>query len=196
MKVTSVAVLLCVGVYGLLIARAQDVPSAVNAQLPGLLSTYKNLHEDPESSHQEQQTSVFLATALRQAGYSVTEHVGKYGDGTQAYGVVSVLENGGGPTVLVRTDMDALPVEEKTGLPYASHARARNETSDDVGVMHACGHDLHITTLLGEARMLAQMKDRWHGRYARRSQGGDVGSQVSRGLALTDNGRPVLSIGV
>jgi hippurate hydrolase len=140
------------------------LPSAVNTQLPGLLATYKNLHEHPELSHQEQQTSAFLAAALRQAGYAVTDHVGKYGDSTQAYGVVAVLENGSGPTVLVRTEMDALPVEEKTGLPYASHARARNETGDDVGVMHACGHDIHITTLLGEARMLAQMKDRWHGR--------------------------------
>jgi amidohydrolase len=164
MKTTSVAAAVCVTVLAFPAARAQDVASAVNAQLPELVSIYKNLHQHPELSHQEQQTSSWLAGTLKQAGYSVTERVGKYGDGTQAYGVVAVLENGAGPTVLIRTDMDALPVEEKTGLPYASHARARNEAGDDVGVMHACGHDIHMATLVGTARTLAQMKDRWHGK--------------------------------
>ena len=148
---------LCLPVY------AQDVASVVNAQLPGLVSTYKNLHEHPELSHQEQQTSELLASELRKAGYSVTEHVGKYADGTQAYGVVAILKNGNGPTVLVRTDMDALPVEEKTGLPYASKARSKNEAGDDVGVMHACGHDIHVTSMIGTARTLVEMKDKWHG---------------------------------
>lgn len=161
--VSVVAAALCVSAFVFPGARAQDLASAIDAQLPDLVSTYKNLHQHPELSHQEQQTSSFLAATLRQAGYSVTEHVGKFGDGTQAYGVVAVLQNGTGPTVLVRTDMDALPLEEKTGLPYASHARARNEAGDDVGVMHACGHDIHITTLIGTARTLARMKDRWHG---------------------------------
>lgn len=141
----------------------QDVSSAVNAQLPDLVATYKDLHEHPELSHQEQQTSALLAAELRKAGYQVTEHVGKYPDGTQAYGVVAILKNGAGPTVLVRTDMDALPVDEKTGLPYASKARSKNEAGDDVGVMHACGHDIHVTSMIGLGRVLAQMKDKWHG---------------------------------
>jgi amidohydrolase len=164
MKMVPVVAALCVSAFAFPAARAQDLSSAIDAQLPELVSTYKNLHQHPELSHQEQQTSSWLATTLRQAGYSVTDRVGKYGDGTQAYGVVAVLENGTGPTVLVRTDMDALPVEEKTGLPYASHARAKNEAGDDVGVMHACGHDIHMTTLVGTARILTQMKDRWHGK--------------------------------
>ena len=142
---------------------AQDLPALVNSELPQLLSIYKDLHQHPELSHQEKQTSALLADDLRKAGFTVTENVGKYDDGTQAYGVVAVMKNGTGPTVLVRTDMDALPVEEKTGLPYASTARSKNEVGDDVGVMHACGHDIHITTMIGVARALAQMKTQWHG---------------------------------
>ena len=145
-------------------AGIQELAPAVDPQLPGLLTIYRNLHEHPELSHQEQQTSAFLATSLRQAGYTVTERVGKYTDGTQAFGVVAVLENGPGPTVLIRTDMDALPVEEKTGLPFASNVHAKTDTGDDVAVMHACGHDIHMTTFLGTARTLAQLKSRWHGK--------------------------------
>ncbi len=145
------------------LASAQDIPTLVNPQLPQLLSTYKELHQHPELSHQEKQTSALLAEDLRKAGFTVTENVGKYEDGTQAYGVVGVMKNGAGPTVLVRTDMDALPVEEKTGLPYASKARSKNEVDDVVGVMHACGHDIHITIMIGLARAVAQMKNQWHG---------------------------------
>ncbi|HVT18860.1 MAG TPA: amidohydrolase [Thermoanaerobaculia bacterium] len=83
--------------------------------------------------------------------------------GWQGYGVVAVLNNGQGPTVLVRSDLDALPVEEKTGLPYASTVRTKNESGQDVAVMHACGHDIHIASLLGTARALVALKDRWHG---------------------------------
>lgn len=144
-------------------ASAQDIPSLVNVELPQLVSTYKELHQHPELSHQEQHTSAFLADGLRKAGYEVTENVGKYTDGKRAYGVVAVMKNGSGPTVLVRTDMDALPVEEQTGLPYASHVRAKNDAGDEVGVMHACGHDIHITIMLGVGRALAQMKNQWHG---------------------------------
>lgn len=165
MKVTSLlaTLFLCACATPLPAAPKQDL-SRFDLQLPDLVSTYKNLHEHPELSHQEVQTSSFLAGTLRQAGYSVTERVGRYADGTQAYGVVAVLDNGAGPTVLVRTDMDALPVEEKTGLPYASQQHAKNEHGDDVHVMHACGHDIHIATFIGTARMLAQMKGRWRGK--------------------------------
>ncbi|MFZ1137116.1 MAG: M20/M25/M40 family metallo-hydrolase, partial [Candidatus Korobacteraceae bacterium] len=145
------------------LASAQDVPSLVNSELPQLVATYKQLHEHPELSEQEKQTSAFVADALRKAGYTVTEHVGKYADGRQAYGVVAVMKNGAGPTVLVRSELDALPVEEKTGLPYASHDRSKNQAGEDVGVMHACGHDIHMSTLIGTAETLAKLKDRWHG---------------------------------
>jgi hippurate hydrolase len=100
---------------------------------------------------------------LRKLGYTVTEHVGKYPDGTQAFGIVAILENGPGPRLLYRTDMDALPVEEKTGLDYASKVRSTNAEGQDVGVMHACGHDVHMTVLLGAARELAARKAQWHG---------------------------------
>jgi hippurate hydrolase len=158
-----VAALLAVCGCLCLSAYAQDLSSTVNTQLPDLVSTYKDLHQHPELSRQEQHTSEYLAGELRKAGYTVTEHVGKYADGTPAYGVVAILKNGSGPTVLVRTDMDALPVEEKTGLSYASKARSKNEAGDDVGVMHACGHDIHVTTMIGTGRTLAQMKNQWHG---------------------------------
>jgi hippurate hydrolase len=135
----------------------------VDGQLPSLTETYKQLHRNPELSHHEERTSAYLAGELRKAGYTVTEHVGKYQDGTQAYGVVAILENGHGPRLLIRTDMDALPVEEKTGLEYASTVHATNPQGQDVGVMHACGHDIHMTVLLGTAREMASRKRRWHG---------------------------------
>src|SRR5438477_6389590 len=155
------------GIFALACAAvAQSPPSlsdSVKTQLPALTETYKHLHRNPEFSHHEEKTSAYLAAELRKAGYTVTEHVGKYQDGSQAYGVVAVLENGAGPRLLVRADMDALPVEEKTGLDYASTAHATNPQGQEVGVMHACGHDIHMTVLLGTARELASRKAQWHG---------------------------------
>ena len=147
------------------VSSAQDLPVLVTTEMPQLLTIYKELHQHPELSHQEKQTSALVADALRKAGFTVTENVGKYDDGTQAYGVVAVMKNGAGPTVLVRTDMDALPVEEKTGLPYASTVRSKNEVGDDVGVMHACGHDVHTAGLLGVADVLAQRRDDLAGEF-------------------------------
>jgi amidohydrolase len=144
-------------------AIAQEVPALVDQQLPGLVATYKSIHAAPELSHHEEQTSALLAEELRKAGYTVTEHVGKYPDGSQAYGVVGILKNGAGPTLLVRTDLDALPVTEDTHLPYASKVRSKNPAGQDVGVMHACGHDVHITTMIGVARNMAALKSQWHG---------------------------------
>src|SRR6185312_15710879 len=144
-------------------ASAQDLETFVNGELPGLVTIYKDLHAHPELSHQEAHTSALVADELRKAGYTVTEHVGKYPDGSQAYGVVAILENGPGPRLLIRSDLDALPVVEDTGLSYASHAHAKNPAGQDVGVMHACGHDIHMTTLIGTARALAALKSRWHG---------------------------------
>jgi amidohydrolase len=115
-------------------------------------------------STQEEKSSALLAARLRELGYTVTDHVGKYEEpGLVGYGVVAILRNGPGPLVLVRSDMDALPVSEQTGLPYASSVHAKNATGEDTAVMHACGHDIHMTTLLGTAKMLADMKSEWHG---------------------------------
>src|SRR5205085_10680166 len=104
----------------------------------------------------ETQTAAKLAARLRNLGYEVTEHVG----GT---GVVALLKNGAGPTVMFRTELDALPVQEKTGLPYASTVRTKDDAGRDVPVMHACGHDVHMSSLWGTASIMAHSKDTWHG---------------------------------
>jgi amidohydrolase len=140
-----------------------NLPASVEAQLPSLTETYKHLHRNPELSHHEEKTSAYLAGELRKAGYTVTERLGKYPDGSQAWGIVAILDNGPGPRLLIRSDMDALPVEEKTGLDYASTVRSTNPQGQDVGVMHACGHDIHMTVLLGTAREMAARKSQWHG---------------------------------
>jgi len=144
---------------------AQQTPQALaDAELPSLLGIYKDLHSHPELSGYEERTAALVAKELRAAGCQVTEHVGKYADSKlKAYGVVGVMKNGDGPTVLVRTDMDALPVEEETGLPYASKVVAKNDEGKDVHVMHACGHDVHVAAFIGIARVLAKLKDQWHG---------------------------------
>ena len=136
----------------------------IDREIPSLVATYKQLHAAPELSMQEKNTSALVASRLRELGYEVTYPVGQYTEpGTTCYGVVAIMKNGAGPTVLVRSDMDALPVLEQTGLPYASSVRAKSPSGDDVPVMHACGHDIHMTTLLGMAKMLAQLKSQWHG---------------------------------
>jgi hippurate hydrolase len=140
-----------------------DLAASAAAQLPTLTETYLHLHRNPELSQHEEKTSALIADELRKLGYKVTDHVGKYPDGTQAYGVVAILENGSGPRLLIRTDMDALPVEEKTGLAYASTVKTTNPQGQQVGVMHACGHDLHMTVFLGAARELAARKSQWRG---------------------------------
>jgi hippurate hydrolase len=142
----------------------QSLDAMVERELAQLVSTYKMLHAAPELSHYEEKTSAFFATQLRALGFTVTERVGKYERADLVgYGVVAVMKNGDGPTVWVRTDLDALPVEEKTGLPYASRVKTRNEAGQDVSVMHACGHDVHITNMIGTAKILAALKDQWHG---------------------------------
>lgn len=142
----------------------QSLDALIDQQITSLVTTYKMLHAAPELSHHEEKTSALLAKELRALGYEVTERVGKYerADLT-AYGVVAVLKNGAGPTVLVRTDMDALPIEEKTGVPYASTVRMKNDADQEVPVMHACGHDIHVTTMIGVATTLASLKTQWHG---------------------------------
>jgi hippurate hydrolase len=138
-------------------------PPEVESQIASLLDTYKDIHAHPELSHHEARTSAILAKGLREAGYGVTERVGVYPDGSHAFGVVGILKNGPGQTLLIRGDMDALPIVEETGLPYASHVLTKNASGQDVGVMHACGHDVHTTVLLGTARALAATRAAWHG---------------------------------
>jgi len=132
------------------------VRSKVAAEYPSLFRLYKHLHAHPELSCQEEKTAVRVAEELKRAGCEVTTGIGRYG-------VVGVLKNGRGPTVLVRADMDALPVKEQTGLPYASTVTTKDDLGNEVPVMHACGHDFHMTSLIGVARVLAQLKNRWGG---------------------------------
>lgn len=140
-----------------------DLAASAQRQLPALTEIYKHLHENPELSGHEVQTAAYVAAALKKLGYTVTAHVGKYADGSQAEGVVAVLENGAGPRVMLRTELDALPVEEKTGVDYASHVTTTNAQGQTIPVMHACGHDLHMTVMLGVARELMERKAAWHG---------------------------------
>jgi hippurate hydrolase len=148
-----------------IVAFAQQTPqSLADTELPSLLGIYKDIHSHPELSGYEERTAALVAKELRAAGCQVTEHLGKYENSNHtAYGVVGVMKNGDGPTVLVRTDTDALPVEEETGLPYASKVVAKNDEGKDVHVMHACGHDAHIAAFIGTARALGKLKDQWHG---------------------------------
>lgn len=155
----SIAILCLASAFG------QQTPQSIaDAELPALLPIYKDIHSHPELSTQEQRTSAIVAKELRAVGCEVTEHFGKYADpNLKAFGVIGIMRNGDGPKVLVRTDMDALPVEEQTGLPYASKVMAKNNEGKDVPVMHACGHDAHVSMFIGVARALAKLKDQWHG---------------------------------
>jgi hippurate hydrolase len=132
------------------------IQSRVEREYPGLFQIYTNLHAHPELSFQEEQTAARLATELTQAGYQVTTGIGRRG-------VVAVLTNGAGPTILVRADMDGLPVKEQTGLPYASTVTAKDPQGKEVPVMHACGHDIHVACLVGTARVLAALTNQWRG---------------------------------
>ena len=156
-------VLLLILVSAIAIAQ-QTLQSLADVELPSLLAIYKDIHSHPELSGHEERTSALIARELRAAGCQVTEHLGKYQNSKfKAYGVVGVMKNGDGPTVLVRTDMDALPVQEETGLPYASNVVTKNDDGKDVHVMHACGHDAHMSAFIGVARALEKVKDQWHG---------------------------------
>jgi amidohydrolase len=135
---------------------APQVLQGVDALYPELDALYRQLHQTPELSFQEEKTAAKMAERLRALGYEVTQKVG-------GHGVVGILRNGKGPTVMLRTDLDGLPVEEKTGLPYASKVMGRDPAGLTVPVMHACGHDMHMTAWVGAATLLAKAKDRWRG---------------------------------
>ncbi|MDH3719410.1 MAG: amidohydrolase [Planctomycetota bacterium] len=137
-------------------APAAEPADWTRANLPPLLQLYRHLHQHPELSFAEQQTASRLADELRKTGATVTTKLG-------GHGVVGLLKNGAGPTLMLRCDMDGLPVEEKTELVYASKVRVRDASGTEVGVMHACGHDIHMTNLVGVAQYLHQNRDLWRG---------------------------------
>src|SRR6516164_10210127 len=139
-----------------LVQPAAAGPGEVDSVYPKAYSLYVDLHQHPELTGSEIQTAARLAAQLRTLGYTVTEHVG----GT---GVVAVLRNGPGKTVLLRTELDALPIEEKTGLAFTSKVRAKDPAGHDVAVGHMCGHDLHMSALVATAAIMAQSRDTWHG---------------------------------
>ncbi|MEO9601067.1 amidohydrolase [Parasphingorhabdus sp.] len=137
-------------------AQADGLKDAISADLPSLMEIYRDLHANPELSGEEVRTAAKLAAEARRLGFTVTEKVG----GT---GVVAVMENGEGPTVMLRADMDGLPLEEKTGLPFASTVKAKTRQGNETFVMHACGHDTHMTGWVAAARQLSSRKDEWSG---------------------------------
>ena len=162
MKISRHAAALLVPLFLLAPAQAADaalrniVAAKVAADYPSLEALYQDRHTHPELSHMEERTSGIVARELRAAGFEVSEKIG-------GYGLVGILKNGAGPTLLIRTDLDALPVQEETGLPYASTARTKDLTGRDVPLMHACGHDIHMTVFSGTARMLGTLKAHWAG---------------------------------
>jgi hippurate hydrolase len=137
-------------------SNAATLSESIRADMPQLMALYQDLHANPELSMQEVRTPAKLAPEMRKLGFDVTEHVGKTG-------VVAVMKNGPGPVLLIRADMDALPVKEQTGLPFASKAVGKLPDGTETPVMHACGHDTHITTWLATARRLVAMKNQWSG---------------------------------
>lgn len=137
-------------------AQAQDVSKAIEIDMPSLMELYRDLHANPELSFQEFRTSAKLAAEAKRLGFTVTEKVGQTG-------VVAVLKNGPGPVVMLRADMDGLPVIEQTGLPYASKVKGVSKSGLETGVMHACGHDTHMTAWVGTARQMVANKDKWSG---------------------------------
>ena len=138
------------------VSQSANILKRLDATLPELESIYKDIHSHPELSMQEVRTSQIAGDQLRSAGYEVTTGIGQTG-------VVGLLRNGDGPTIMLRADMDALPVKEATDLPYASEVTSADRDGKTVPVMHACGHDMHVTWLIGAAKLFAQNRDAWHG---------------------------------
>jgi hippurate hydrolase len=171
-----------VGVFAMMLssaAPAATVAEGVAADMPQLMALYRDLHANPELSMQEVRSPAKLAAEMRKLGFDVTEKVGKTG-------VVAVMKNGPGPVLMLRADMDALPVKEQTGLPFASKAVGTLPDGSESPVMHACGHDTHMTAWLGTARRLATMKDQWSGTLVMILQPGE---EIGAGAkAMLDDG--------
>jgi amidohydrolase len=160
-------------------SNAAALQDAIKADMPQLMALYRDLHANPELSMQEVRTPAKLAAEARKLGFTVTEKVGKSG-------VVAVMKNGPGPVLLLRADMDGLPVVEQTGLPFASKVRATARSGVETGVMHACGHDTHMTAWLGTARRLAASKDQWSGTLVMILQPGEETGEGAK--AMLDDG--------
>src|SRR5215212_8014228 len=158
---------------------AASLADSIKADMPQLMNLYRDLHANPELSMQEVRTPAKLAPEMRKLGFDVTEKVGKTG-------VVAVMKNGPGPVLLIRADMDALPVREQTGLPFASKVMGKLPDGTETPVMHACGHDTHVATWLGTARRLAATKGQWSGTLVMILQPGE---EVGLGAkAMLDDG--------
>jgi hippurate hydrolase len=160
-------------------AAADPLADQVKAEMPGLMALYRDLHANPELSMQETRSAGLLAAEARKLGFEVTTGVGKTG-------VVAVMKNGPGPVLLIRADMDALPVIEQTGLPFASKVRGTSTAGVESGVMHACGHDTHMTTWVATARRLAAMKSQWSGTLVMIGQPGEETGAGAK--AMLDDG--------
>ena len=160
-------------------ASAAALADAIKSDMPQLMTLYRDLHANPELSMQEVRTPAKLAAEMKKLGFQVTEKVGKTG-------VVAVMKNGPGPVLMLRADMDGLPVVEQTGLPFASKIRATARSGVDTGVMHACGHDTHMTSFIGAARRLAAMKDQWSGTLVMILQPGEETGEGAK--AMLDDG--------
>ncbi len=175
--------LFCLALFGTLAAQSVSSQTSPSKEIDGVYADthalYLDLHEHPELSKHETQTAVKLAARLRSAGYDVTEHIG-------GAGFVAILKNGTGPIVMLRTELDALPVEEKTGLPYASKVVTKDDSGRDVHVMHACGHDLHMAAFLGAAEIMVHSKNTWHGTLMLIGQPAEEG--VSGARAMLEDG--------
>jgi hippurate hydrolase len=156
-------------------APAATVAEGVQADMPQLMTIYRDFHSHPELSMQEVRSPSILAAEARKLGFEVTEHVGKTG-------VVAVMKNGPGPVLLIRADMDALPVKEQTGLPFASTVTGKLADGTVTPVMHACGHDTHMTTWIGTARRMAAMKDQWSGTLVMIAQPGEELGQGAKAM--------------
>ncbi len=170
---------------------ADPLRDAVAGDMPSLMALYRDFHAHPELSMQETRTAAKMAEEAKKLGFDVTTGVGKTG-------VVAVMKNGPGPVLLLRADMDGLPVDEQTGLPFASKVRATSLAGSESGVMHACGHDTHVTTWIGTARRLAAIKDQWSGTLVMIAQPGEETSEGAKAMLedglLTRFPRPQFAI--
>jgi len=160
-------------------ASAATLSDAIRGDMPTLMAVYRDLHANPELSMQEVRTPAKLAAEARKLGFTVTEKVGKTG-------VVAVMRNGPGPVLMIRADMDGLPIVEQTGLPFASRVRAVARSGVETGVMHGCGHDTHMASWLGTAKRLAAMKDQWSGTLVMILQPGEETGEGAK--AMLDDG--------
>ena len=156
-------------------ATAATLPESIQSDMPQLMALYRDLHANPELSMQEVRTPAKLAPEMKKLGFQVTEHVGKTG-------VVAVMKNGAGPVLMIRADMDALPVKEQTGLAFASKATAKLPDGTETPVSHACGHDTHMASFLGTARRLVAMKDQWSGTLVMILQSGEETGEGAKAM--------------